>query len=160
MVTPHLPRAIPLCYLDRAPMLAQSTGTGSVLVWSLALIFFLVLGFVAVSYVRKWVKDDAEPDKGPGFTLGDLRRMHAKGQMTDEEFERARAQMIAATQRAAERAAEAAREAAKQRGGVADIEAIRARARRAKAADSGSAGSEPVSPQEPPPSPPPLPPND
>jgi hypothetical protein len=129
-------------------------GTGAVLVWSLVLIFFLVLGFVAVSYVRKWVKDEREPNHGPGFTLGDLRRMHQRGQMTDQEFEKARNQMIAATQRAAERAAEAAREAAKQRGGgLSEIEEIRARARRAK-----SLGTDPQVLPDTPPAPPPLPP--
>jgi hypothetical protein len=150
MVTPRPPRPL-LCQLDRVEVLAQSASTGSVLVWSLVLIFFVVLGFVAVSYVRKWVKDDQEPDKGPGFTLGDLRRMHAKGQMTDEEFEKARAQMIAATQRAAERAAEAAREAAKQRGGVTDIDELRARARRIRAAENNAAAAGEEQPPNPPP---------
>jgi hypothetical protein len=145
MVTPRPPR--PLLHLDRVEVLSQSANTGSVLVWSLVLIFFVVLGFVAVSYVRKWVKDDEVSDKGPGFTLGDLRRMHAKGQMTDEEFEKARAQMIAATQRAAERAAEAAKEAAKQRGGVTDIDELRVRSRRARAAGPAA--------EEQPPNPPP-----
>src|SRR5690349_16607396 len=49
-VTPRPPRPL-LCQLDRIEVLSQSANTGSVLVWSLVLIFFVVLGFVAVSYV-------------------------------------------------------------------------------------------------------------
>jgi len=67
-----------------------------------------------------------------GFTLGDLRRLHDEGQLSDEEYEKARTQMIAATQRAAARAAEAAKLAVKERGmaaGTTDVDAIRLRAK-------------------------------
>jgi hypothetical protein len=116
------------------PPLAQADA-GRILLWSIVLVVLLVGAFMGVMYLRRWVMDDGsaasddEKDK-IGFTLGDLRRMHQRGQLTDAEFETARAQMIAATQRAADRAAEAAKEAAKQRGGVTDIEELRARARR------------------------------
>lgn len=105
---------------------------GSALLWSLVLIFLLVLLFGAIVYLKKWMAKDEGSESGKiGFTLGDLRRMHQAGQMSDEEYERARAQMIAATQRAAARDAELAAEAAKQRnaGGVTDVEAIRRRAK-------------------------------
>ena len=105
----------------------------NVIVGSFFLIVLLVLGFMALMRVKKWMAQDDEPDDGIGFTLGDLRRLHQQGRMTDEEFEKARVQMIAATQRAAERAAEAAREAAKKSGGVTDIDELRARAKRNEA---------------------------
>jgi hypothetical protein len=46
-----------------------------------------------------------QPDEssGTGFTLSDLRRLHKSGQMTDEEFERAKAKVVEAARRAAER---------------------------------------------------------
>lgn len=106
-----------------------------VLVGSFFLIVLLVLGFMALVQVKKWMNKEDESDSGIVFTLGDLRRLHDEGRMTDEEYEKARTQMIAATQRAAERAAEAAKEAAKKgAGGVTDVEELRARARRNEAA--------------------------
>ena len=54
----------------------------------------VVLGVVA-AVVRKRVssKDDGA---GPlGFTLADLRELHAKGEMSDEQFEQAKGQMLA-----------------------------------------------------------------
>ena len=68
-----------------------------VLIWSLALIVVVIIGFVIVSWLRSRIKDT---DTGPvaGFTLSDLRRLHKSGQMTDEEFERAKAKIIAVSQ--------------------------------------------------------------
>jgi uncharacterized membrane protein len=112
-----------------APLLGQESDTGSVLFWAFVLILLIVLGFLAAISLRKWLsKVEEEPENPMGFTLGDLRVMHQKGQITTEEFEKARTQMIAATKRAAERAAQAAMEMAKKQGGT-DIDALRARAR-------------------------------
>jgi hypothetical protein len=133
-------------------MLAQAD-SGRILLWSIVLIVLLVGAFMGVMYLRRWVMDDgsggtSDEDKAKlGFTLGDLRLMHQRGQLTDAEFETARAQMIAATQRAADRAAEAAKEAAKQRGGVTDIEELRARARRNREAGGPPGPTPPQSPQ-------------
>src|SRR5688572_769627 len=63
--------------------------------WSLVLIILLVGGFYAISKLRQWLKDDAAPGPAIGFTLSDLRQLHRQGQMTDEEFERAKAKMVA-----------------------------------------------------------------
>src|SRR3712207_8783046 len=41
-----------------------------------------------------------------GFTLADLRQLHKSGQMTDEEFEKAKSKVVEAAKRAAERAAQ------------------------------------------------------
>ena len=72
--------------------LAQS-GTGSALVWTLVLIIAVVLMFGAVAAYRKWMKADDTPS-GPGFTLGDLRKLHKEGKMTTEEFEKAKTILI------------------------------------------------------------------
>src|SRR3954462_2905998 len=77
--------------LPAAP-LAQ-TATGGALVWTLVLIFALVLMFGAVAAFRKLMKADDTPT-GRGFTLGDLRRLHKEGKMTTEEFEKAKAALI------------------------------------------------------------------
>ena len=65
-----------------------------ILIFSLALIVLIVIGFVGVSWYRNRLK---ETDTAPaaGFTLSDLRKLHKSGQMTDEEYERAKAKIIA-----------------------------------------------------------------
>ncbi len=108
-------------------ILIQSGNPTDIAVGVFLLTLLLVAGSMAWMYFKKWMKDEEEPNSDIGFTLGDLRRLHKSGQMSDEEFEKARTQMIAATQRAAERAALRAAEEAKKRGGVTDIEELRAR---------------------------------
>jgi hypothetical protein len=63
----------------------------------LALVVIAVLGWVAISRIRAWMK--APEDTDEGFTLSDLRRLHREGSLSDEEFERAHAQIIAAVHR-------------------------------------------------------------
>ena len=47
---------------------------------------------------------------GDGFTLSDLRRLHKAGQMTDEEFEKAKKILIGSVKAAAEKMGEKPRE--------------------------------------------------
>lgn len=63
--------------------------------WSLAVVVFILVGFVVVARLRHWLKEDDTP-VGIGFTLSDLRQLHREGKMSDEEFEKAREKMIAA----------------------------------------------------------------
>jgi hypothetical protein len=116
------------------PILARGdVNVGSVIVWSLALLALVIGGFFGVTLFRKWLAQDEGPPK-MGFTLGDMREMLRAGQITQEEYDRAKGQMIAATQRAADRAATQAAEEAKNRGEgaprVTDIEELRRRAKR------------------------------
>ena len=77
--------------------LLAEAGVGSVIGWSLVLIVLLLGGYFAVMALRTWLKsEDDESPSGIGFTLSDLRQLHREGKMTDEEFERARAKMVAA----------------------------------------------------------------
>ncbi len=79
--------------------------TTSVMIWSFVLVAFLVAGFIIVGRVKKRMKDeiDTTPEASAGFTLSDLRQMHRDGQISDEEFERAKAKIVEAARRAAER---------------------------------------------------------
>ena len=106
--------------LNLTLILAQSEdfSYGSFFFWCLFAIALLVGGFFAVKWVRRWAKEDDSLAAGAiGFTLSDLRQLHKAGQMTDEEFERAKTKMVAATKAAIERKATAA----------ADTQASRAR---------------------------------
>ena len=75
------------------PILSDSSS--SAIVWSLVLVVIIVVGFLVVLRVKRWVNaPDASSEAG--FTLSDLRRMHKEGRMTDEEFEKARTLIIGA----------------------------------------------------------------
>ena len=64
-----------------------------VLPWILLLIgLVVVLGLVI--YAARRLLHGGGTDVGGGFTLGDLRDLHAAGEITDEEYERARSRMI------------------------------------------------------------------
>ena len=72
--------------------------TTSAIIWSLVLIGLVLLAFAAVSLVRRWAnKTDAE--QPAGFTLGDLRQLHKSGKISQEEFERAKALILATVKR-------------------------------------------------------------
>lgn len=70
-----------------------ASGETSILIWSLVLMGLVIAGFVLVSWVRNKLREPDDAVSG-GFTLGDLRDMHRKGQLSDEEFERAKQRLI------------------------------------------------------------------
>lgn len=61
-----------------------------------ALLVALIIGaWVVAAWARKRTADaDADDALGMPFTLDSLRRMHADGQLTDAEFEHAKAKML------------------------------------------------------------------
>ena len=97
-----LPLSEPLDFPHSFP-LAQDSGAGGAILWSVVVIALCVGAFWLVSVVRKRFKEDAEITAGPatGFTLSDLRQLHKSGQMTDAEFERAKEKIVEAGRRAA-----------------------------------------------------------
>lgn len=54
----------------------------------------IVVGWYAIARIRAWMRPSEEPAEG--FSLADLRKLHREGKLTDEEYERAHATMIAA----------------------------------------------------------------
>lgn len=88
MVNPHAP----------APALtvAQSgaAAAGEIVVWVAALIFALIIGAGLIMFLRNRAlvaSYDASTDKG---IFDSLREMHARGEISDEEFNAARDSMI------------------------------------------------------------------
>src|SRR5688500_3986117 len=75
-------------------LLADASDAAQVVFRSLLLILIIIVGFWGVLRLRRWLKEDDTEPGGIGFTLGDLRAMHKRGEITDEEFERARNQML------------------------------------------------------------------
>lgn len=86
----------------------DASNYGSIILWSLLLIGLIVTGWVTVLQIKRRLQ---RPDvtAGAGFTLSDLRQLHKSGQMSDEEFERAKARVVDAARRATARQADAGR---------------------------------------------------
>lgn len=77
------------------PALALLQSIGGVL---LTLVVIVIVGWFAISRIRSWMKDNAEATQP--FTLEDLRALHRSGQLSDEEYERAKEMMIGSVRRA------------------------------------------------------------
>lgn len=93
-----MPDTSEIPFWHHLPMLAQQQAaaqTGDIFFWlGMLLVASLVIILVAV-IVRKRIMSHAQSTADQAFTLSDLRRMHQQGHMTDEEFARAKAAMIA-----------------------------------------------------------------
>src|SRR5436305_10583753 len=81
-----------------AMMLTDEERSGclrAMLTWSAVLVGVLIVLLLVIKWLRRGMKDDEST--GGGFTLGDLRDLHRKGQLSDEEFQKAKAKIVAAT---------------------------------------------------------------
>lgn len=78
--------------LIASPPVQGSDLFSQVLPWVIGLIVALVLATVVIMYIRRQI--NADDESVVGFTLHDLRQLHARGEMSDEEFEKARDAMI------------------------------------------------------------------
>ncbi len=82
------------------PALAQSgqvqggSSVGSILLWSVLLMVLVFAGAFAINALRKWMLGDSATDAGEGLSLHSLREMHASGEMSDAEFESAKAALL------------------------------------------------------------------
>src|SRR3954471_17691974 len=61
--------------------------------WLILLIGVVLAGAVVIYFIRRYLRSD-DPHAADGFTLHDLREMHEAGDLTDAEFQRAKAAMI------------------------------------------------------------------
>jgi hypothetical protein len=64
-----------------------------ILPWLLVLVGVVIVGTVVIYFVRRSIQNEAGTSAG-GFTLQDLRELHAAGELSDDEYQRARAAMI------------------------------------------------------------------
>ncbi|MGP1310571.1 MAG: SHOCT domain-containing protein [Phycisphaerales bacterium] len=73
---------------------AQASGAGQIALWSVALMLAAIIGFWFAIWLRKRLTTEEE-GSGEGLTLGALRTMHARGELSDEEYDAARAAVLA-----------------------------------------------------------------
>ena len=80
--------------LTLAQQPGRSAAAARVLFWLGILVLAAVALAVIALLIRRAVlgQDDASQ---PGFTLGDLRDMHARGELSDQEFEQAKSMVVA-----------------------------------------------------------------
>lgn len=76
--------------------LAAANDFTPIFLWSLVLIGVVILLLVAAVWVKRWA--GRHEDLGPvtGFSLSELRLMHQNGQLTQEEFDRAKDKIVQA----------------------------------------------------------------
>ena len=99
----HVPAAVESRAMAQEPamlapvMLAQDAfrASMSILWWLAVIIGIVVVTIVVALWLRRRLQVADEEPAPIGFTLGDLRRMHRDGELSDAEFETARAAMIA-----------------------------------------------------------------
>jgi len=85
-----------------ASILADAADIPAVIFRALVLIVIAIAAMYAVLRLRRWLKEDDVPTGGIGFSLGDLRAMHRRGEISDAEFEKARSQMLDGAKKLAE----------------------------------------------------------
>lgn len=79
----------------------SAQGTGRVIVWiGLLMAAVLVLGFMVLKMRRRLLAEDEPANPESAWTLQDLRTLHARGDLSDEEFEKAKAALILGTRSA------------------------------------------------------------
>lgn len=65
-----------------------------ILPWLGALVVVAVIGGFIMSAARRMLTSDASDASAEGFTLHDLRRLKERGEITPEEYERAKANFM------------------------------------------------------------------
>ncbi len=74
---------------------------GRVMFWcAMLLIMALLMGLAAYIIRKRMTREGDAPSLPMGFSLSDLRQLHAQGQLSDEEFEHAKRKMVAKTRSA------------------------------------------------------------
>jgi len=72
----------------------QGQSVTPLIIWIGAFVVLLVIGAVVLTAVRRRLLGERERDAGAGLSLHDLREMHARGDLSDEEFARAKAAVL------------------------------------------------------------------
>jgi uncharacterized membrane protein len=85
---------MPAMSITMMTLLATSTGGtfSEVALWGAVLIIVVLIGWMVISAIRR--RMNADTGAAVGYTLHDLRRMRESGELSEEEFQRARQAMI------------------------------------------------------------------
>ncbi|MEM1209551.1 MAG: SHOCT domain-containing protein [Planctomycetota bacterium] len=78
-----------------APTLAQQIDWNQVIFWVVVLVGFAIAAAVVLVVIRKSLLSDSSPSAPVGFGLRELEAMRDRGELTEEEYQRARTRMVA-----------------------------------------------------------------
>jgi uncharacterized membrane protein len=77
---------------------------GQAILWSLVLLGVVIGMFLVVMWIKRRMSSvEVSSVPAGGFTISDLRAMHKAGQISTEEFEKAKVKIVEAAKRASER---------------------------------------------------------
>lgn len=76
------------------PLAQSSTPTGQILLWVFVLIVVIVVGGLAVLELRRRLLSKDRGSMSAGL-MDEMRTMHARGELSDEEYDRVRKRMAA-----------------------------------------------------------------
>ncbi|MAB82571.1 MAG: hypothetical protein CMJ24_03930 [Phycisphaerae bacterium] len=85
MMAPSAPRLS----LASSPNVAPGELFMAIMPWLAVLVAFVIVGWILLSIIRRTSRN-TDSLLNDGFTLGQLRKMHARGELTSEEYEQAR----------------------------------------------------------------------
>jgi len=93
-------------FMHTYTMLAQSGARSGeaameIVLYAAALLVAVLVVIVVALVVRRWLLGSADTGDAGGFTMAEMRRMHEAGELSDEEWESAKAALRAHTRRAA-----------------------------------------------------------
>ncbi|MCC7349715.1 MAG: SHOCT domain-containing protein [Phycisphaerales bacterium] len=74
--------------------LAAADDYSKVIVWSLVLIGVIIILFVTAAWVKRWASRNADAGPVSGFSLSELRKLHQSGQLSQDEFNRAKEKIV------------------------------------------------------------------
>lgn len=76
--------------------LAAANDFTPIFVWSLILIGVVIILFVAAVWVKRWASRNEDLGPVTGFSLSELRLLHQSGQLSQEEYDRAKDKIVQA----------------------------------------------------------------
>lgn len=85
MMATHAPRFS----LASTPSVAPGELFMAIMPWLIVLVVIIFAGWILLSLIRRSSRN-SDSLLNDGFTLGQLRKMHARGELTSEEYEQAR----------------------------------------------------------------------
>jgi len=74
---------------------AQSTDIGGIILWAGLLLAAVILLIVVLWYVRRWFFAPPEESTGDIWSLQHLRELRRSGQISEDEYQRLKSQVIA-----------------------------------------------------------------
>ncbi len=95
--------------------LAASELFNQLLPWLGGLVVLAVLGAVIMSAARRLLTSDPLEPRSTGFTLDELRTLRDRGELTQEEFDRAKSRFVRMAQRSSSAATAGGKAPAKDR---------------------------------------------